>query len=414
MIQSGMFDGAKRSLDEAIEETADSLRAHGAGYSRWCVCYSGGKDSTALLAVVAHLVASGRVPRPASLCVLYADTRMELPPLKISAEAMMHCARRQGWTCETVLPPLDERFMVYMLGKGVPPPSNTFRWCTSQIKVEPMLAAVQALAARQESEGRTLMLTGVRLGESAARDRRISLSCSKDGGECGQGWFQEATPESIADTLAPILSWRICHVWECLMHRAAGWGFPTARVIADVYGGTNDMQRLADIAARTGCVGCNLASRDDALGRTLSLPQWAYLAPLKRLRPLYAELKLPANRLRKAPAIDGSGLERRLDGAPVANQGRMGPLTPSARLKGLDAVLAIQGEINEAARRQDRPEYSLIDQAEEARIRELIALPAWPRGWTGSEPVADSLPYDVLRDGGIQPHIDFDCTEDME
>ncbi len=32
-----------------------------------------------------------------------------------------------------------------------------------------------------------LMLTGVRIGESAARDQRIALSCTKDGGECGQG-----------------------------------------------------------------------------------------------------------------------------------------------------------------------------------------------------------------------------------
>jgi DNA sulfur modification protein DndC len=35
----------------------------------------------------------------------------------------------------------------------------------------------------------------VRLGESAARDQRIALSCSKDGAECGQGWFQQKTPQ---------------------------------------------------------------------------------------------------------------------------------------------------------------------------------------------------------------------------
>ena len=43
------------------------------------------------------------------------------------------------------------------------------------------------------------MLTGVRIGESAARDQRIALSCTKDGGECGQGWFQQTSSQAVAD-----------------------------------------------------------------------------------------------------------------------------------------------------------------------------------------------------------------------
>jgi DNA sulfur modification protein DndC len=33
-----------------------------------------------------------------------------------------------------VMAPLDDRFLVYILGRGVPPPSNTFRWCKPSIK----------------------------------------------------------------------------------------------------------------------------------------------------------------------------------------------------------------------------------------------------------------------------------------
>jgi len=97
--------------------------------------------------------------------------------------------------------PIEKRFLTYILGRGVPPPNNaTFRWCTRQIKVDPMKAALELL---YKSTGKVLMLTGVRQGESAIRDQRIIMSCSKDGAECGQGWYQQTMPESVCDTLGP-------------------------------------------------------------------------------------------------------------------------------------------------------------------------------------------------------------------
>src|SRR3978361_1949575 len=96
---------------------------------------------------------------------------------------------RRGVKTQVVLPEMDDRFYVYMFGRGVPPPSNTFRWCTSQLKIEPMAAALRTL--RDETGEKFLMLTGVRVGESAARDQRIAVTCGKNGSECGQGWFQE-------------------------------------------------------------------------------------------------------------------------------------------------------------------------------------------------------------------------------
>lgn len=386
-----LFNSDRMGIREALDLTAASLGEYGHRYRHWAIAYSGGKDSTCALAVVLHLLRAGRVPPPDSLTVLYADTRMELPPLHAAATDILARVRAMGYDARTVLPPMPRRFYPYVLGRGVPPPSNTFRWCTGALKVEPMLAALRELRDRH---GKLIMLTGVRLGESAARDRRISLSCSRDGGECGQGWFQEATPEAVADTLAPLLHWRVCLVWDWLSIYAPRDGLPTetvARVYdADAEGSANE------VSARTGCVGCNLASRDLALDRVIARPEWAYLSPLKRLKPLYAELKRPANRLRKP------GGERRQDGSLCANQGRMGPLTLEARRWGLDQVLAIQSEINEAARLGSHPEYWLIDADEESYIRGQIAAGVWPDGWTGDEPVADTLSHQVLRDGSIQ------------
>jgi DNA sulfur modification protein DndC len=130
-------------------------------------------------------------------------------------------------------------------------------------------------------------------------------------------------------------------------------GFPT-KVIADAYGG----DEAEEINARTGCVGCNLASRDTALESVIKSPSWSYLAPLLDLRPLYAELKKPHNRLRK------DGTERRKDGQLVANPQRMGPLTMEARRMGLARVLDIQNRVNATALAAGRPEISLINPEE--------------------------------------------------
>ncbi len=183
--QHDLFAGSRRlQMNEAIDLTIQSLRAYGPQHEHWAVAWSGGKDSSATLTLLVWLIDAGKVPRPKTLTVFYADTRMELPPLAIAALHIMDELRERGIDVRVVRAPLDKRFFVYILGRGVPPPNNnTLRWCTRQIKVEPMQdALVEALA---EAGGSALMITGVRQGESAIRDRRIEMSCGKDGASGG-------------------------------------------------------------------------------------------------------------------------------------------------------------------------------------------------------------------------------------
>lgn len=382
IIQPTFFDDQRMTWEEALAITENSLCAYALKYRHWAIAFSGGKDSSACLTAVLYLLLEGRVPWPASLTVLYADTRMELPPLHATAMTLLREAESYGCKTKIVLPKMDDRFFVYMFGRGVPPPSNTFRWCTAQIKIEPMMLALAGL--REEYGEKFLMLTGVRIGESAARDSRIALSCGKNGAECGQGWFQEATPEAVADTLAPILHWRLCMVWDWLIIQQVEKRFSSG-LVAESYGG----DEAQEVNARTGCVGCNLASRDLALETLLKNPKWKHLQPLMELRPLYAWLKLPMNRIRK------DGTESRKDGSLVSNPCRMGPLTFEARMKGLERVKSIQ----------ERAGVDLINAEEESRILELIEQKTWPRGWDGSEPLA-SLPFNnVNPDGSIQINL---------
>jgi len=420
-LQPSLWESERLTLERAIELSAESFCNYLSRYRHVVCAFSGGKDSFTTVTLLATLLKQGLIPTPETLTVLYADTRMELPPLQASALTTLQQFEQHGIQTQVVTPPLDDRFFVYMFGRGVPPPKNRFRWCTPQLKVEPMERAVEALSVRlglgemvrnekKEREvyqaygewvvskgkrvfqpyEKVLLLTGVRVGESAARDQRIATSCSRDGAECGQGYFQYSSAEGLYDTLAPIEMWRVCHVWDWLFFHAPEHGFDT-RMVAEVYGGDD----AEELNARTGCIQCNLASKDTALTALLKLSQWAYLTPLTQLKPLYSDLIRPIHRLRK------NG-ERKQDGTLSSNPMRMGPLTMTARRSGLSEVLSIQEQVNEVAREQNRPLIDLINAEEHARILELIEANTWPDKWTGEEIRGDVLLPQVYANG-VQP-----------
>jgi len=390
-----LFENDRLSLDRSIELSAESLRHYGSLYRHWAIAFSGGKDSSATVTLVADLIEKGDIPRPESVTVLYADTRQELPPLHNAAMALMENLRERGFDTKVVLPQLDHRYFVYILGRGVPPPSNVFRWCTPKLKVMSMERELDAL--RDERGEKFLMLTGVRIGESAARDQRIAMSCTKDGGECGQGWFQQTSSNAVADTLAPLLHWRVCHVWDWLVQADVELGYPTFE-IAEVYGHDpqDELGETEPMNARTGCIGCPLVQEDSALERVLMNPKWAYLAPLRQLRPLYWEVKKPQYRLRKHGEVNK-------DGSLSKKQGRLGPLTLETREWMLVEILRIQEEVNTAAHKCGQPTVNLINDEELTRIRELIAAKTWPEKWDGTEHRGDEWLPDILPDGSVQP-----------
>ncbi len=410
-----LWEADRMDMRGSIALTVASLLEHGPRHRHWAIAWSGGKDSTALVTLVVYLLASGQVPRPETLTILYADTRLELLPLWLAARSIQEELEAAGFPVRVVMAPLDDRFFVYMLGRGVPPPSNTFRWCTEQMKIDPMAVAMADVAVAHglghlvtNERGKVvyeafgaetmLVLTGVRRGESVARDERIAASCAKDGAECGQGWYQIALPGALCATLAPIDHWRVCHVWEWL----DGWaplpefGDWSTRALAQAYGG-RDGDEAAEIHARTGCLECNLAQEDRSLAAVTRLDAWSYLRGLRALRQLWALLKLPSNRLRKP------GGERRKDGQLCAKQQRLGPLTFATRRMGLARVLEIQAGVNAEADRLGRPHVDILNAEEAARIIALIDAQTWPDGWDGTEPTGDVELDQYYNNGSVQP-----------
>lgn len=394
--------GVKRiDFNEQVKLTCDSINAYGQFHNHWAVAWSMGKDSTTLLTLLVQLIETGQVMKPKSLTVLRADTRMELPPLWIASEMIIAKLRQKGIEVRTVMAEIPDRFMVYMLGLGVPPPSNTFRWCTGQIKIEPMERALADLFSHTNEK--ILMLTGVRQGESAIRDGKIHMSCAKGDAECGQGWYQTGLDTDLCSTLAPLLHWRVCSVWDWLKIFApseAYGSWPTS-ILADAYGG----DEAEEVAARTGCIGCPLASKDKALAEVLKIGKWRFLSPLLELKPLYREMKLPQHRHRKA------GGDLRKDGKLSKNQQRLGPLTLAAREYFLNRILDIQQRVN---KNNQGIELLLIDAEEENYIRNLIAQKAYPQRWTGDEPTGDIMLNKRYADGSVAPLLFMDWVGKSE
>lgn len=366
------------SLKDAIALSIQSLQAYGNDRSTWVVGFSGGKDSTATITFIDWAIKTGQVQRPANLIAIYCDTAMELPSLESNAHQLLDHLERTGWRTIRTIPQLEtkptktERFFVTMLGRGYPPPSSRFRWCTQRMKADKIDAAYKLVF--QEYGEDFLGIDGIRKGESAARDQIIVASCSSDDGECGQGWFHK-NQRGSGYNLSPLLHWRICHIWDWLMIADLEHGYPT-RGVAETYG-FEEGDDPSDLSGRTGCIGCPLVTcgnkskpkPDKALATVLQSDRWSHLAPYQKLSEIYWQLRWNETTRHKK---EGGG---------------KGCLTITARRWALAEILAIQNESVSLALEAGRSPYLIIQPDEESLIRQMLSDRTYPsnRGYSDSE-----------------------------
>lgn len=106
--QPSLFEDYRLSLEGAIALTTEYLQDFFSKYKRVAIAFSGGKDSSATVTLVCHLIDTGKIPKPESLTVIYADTRMELPPLHASAMAMLAEVEKRGFQRFAGVPRFNE------------------------------------------------------------------------------------------------------------------------------------------------------------------------------------------------------------------------------------------------------------------------------------------------------------------
>lgn len=189
----------------------------------WVIGFSGGKDSSAVVQLVYRaLMGLPEVLRTKPVHVISSDTLVENPRVAAWLDKCLAELQRVAWDYRLpvqvikVTPDPEESFWTCLIGKGYPAPSDSFRWCTSRLKIDPAEAHV---LANIEPEGCILQLLGSRTAES--KNRAASIEAHAIEGKFG-------TTGSLKNGLCyqPIQYWDNDNVWEYLRLFPTPWERP--------------------------------------------------------------------------------------------------------------------------------------------------------------------------------------------
>jgi DNA sulfur modification protein DndC len=240
----------------------------------WIVGYSGGKDSTASLQLLWTALASlSPEQRNKPVHVISTDTLVENPVIAAWVETSLLrigiSAKQQGLpiTAHRLVPAMENRFWVNLIGKGYPAPRPKFRWCTDRLKISASTKFIQELS---ENNGEAILVLGQRRGESQARDKvmdhyknstRARLSKNKDP-RLSRVWVYP-----------PIESWTSDDVWEYLITNANPWGIDNQELFGIYRGATPDAECpiVVDTStascgdSRFGCYVCTMVAQDKSM-----------------------------------------------------------------------------------------------------------------------------------------------------
>jgi len=184
-----------------------------ADHRPWVIAFSGGKDSTLLLQLVYELLLEigPRYQKPVH--IIASDTRVEPPNIELYLRKNLAQLREHArvsdldLTVHLVRPDVDQGFWGNLIGKGYPPPTRWFRWCTTKMKIKPVRKVVDSIVAEY---GSVILLLGTRTAESSNRSRRMQ---SREYSSRGLNPHQDI-PNALV--LQPISQWKTEQVWEYL------------------------------------------------------------------------------------------------------------------------------------------------------------------------------------------------------
>lgn len=353
-----MFSTASSYFGHAAEEALErTLAEYRQARVPWFIGFSGGKDSSALLKLVfqALLTAkSATVP----IHIVYCDTGVEIPVIRTFVYQVLARLAREAKSANlplelaVALPPLAERFFVKVIGRGYPPPTNKFRWCTDRLRVMPVRRVI-AEVVRRYGASKGVVLLGLRRGESGQRDRTL------DSHQTADPFFQKQVGAHDITIFTPIIKFSLHDVWKVIDAPAP----PVAvdgrrlRVLYRVADGECPVVRESTTkpcaGTRFGCWTCTVVRRDRAVeGLVASIEP--NLEPLLRFRNWLASVRSEAGYREKV----------RRNGSPGP-----GPFTIQARREILRRLLQTQRQT----------EWTLITPAEVSVIRELWAADGFSR-----------------------------------
>lgn len=315
--------------------TREALKASYLADGRpWVVAYSGGKDSTLVLHLVYDMLVELGHKGVKPVYVISSDTQVEAPNIvKYVGEVLDAVAadareRKIPLACQMVRPEVSETFWAKLIGRGYPPPTRWFRWCTTNMKIKPSRRAIDEITAEH---GSVILLLGSRTAESSQRKRGMEsrLKNIRD--------LNAHHEIPNAFVLAPIASWTDDEVWEFLYkNNPPPWNRSHDQMIGlyrQAVGGecpvVVDLSTPSCGGGRFGCWTCTVVKLDKSMeGFIQTGDEW--MRPLAEFRSWLKEYRERAD----------VRMERRRDGTLGP-----GPFTPAARKEILEHLLDKENKV---------------------------------------------------------------------
>ena len=310
----------------------------------WIVGYSGGKDSTLVVQLVFEMLLSlAPSERRRSIHIVANDTLVESPlvisHIQRSFQYFSDAAEafQLPVTVRVTHPDPDQTFWVNLIGRGYPPPSRNFRWCTDRMKILPTSRYFRDQAS---ATGKVILLLGVRRSESAARAASANRYDAT-------GRLNPHNDLAGCMVFRPIVEFTTEEVWEYLGAVPPPWGGSHRELIAlyrNAQGGEcpvvtqkSDAPSCGTSSSRFGCWTCTVGVKDKSLEGFIEAG-FREFAPLVGFREWLVEIRNDPERR----------LARRRDGRIThMESGTLipGPFTFETRREILDRLLDLQRQL---------------------------------------------------------------------
>lgn len=335
------YTGEFEAFEEIIEEMTLVYK-----HDRrpWMIGYSGGKDSTLLVSLVAEMIS--RLPRGMrnkTVYVVSSDTMVENPIVRDYMHRMSQMINENcadlNIRADIIYPKIEDTFWTKVIGLGYPTPEAPgFRWCTERLKINPM--NVYTLNTIKNN-GEVVLLLGVRKAESTYRANNIRAREIE-----GKLLIPHNDIEN-AYVYNPLTEIPNEEVWKFLLKGDARtpWGSDN-KYLFSLYQGENlgeeqsvigevDKEKIPITGnSRFGCWICTMVKEDKSLKAFIDGGE-TWLIPLRDYRNWLVELRATPS-ARETKRRNGT-MYRKADGTLG-----LGPFTMEARKEMLRRLLKLE------------------------------------------------------------------------
>lgn len=325
-----------------------SVKYQEKGDTPWVIAYSGGKDSTLVLHLVMKYLLSIKEYKR-HIYVVCNDTLVESPFVMNLAREYLNNFQKFAdsknipVSFEITQPTHYETFWVNIIGKGYPPPSRMFRWCTDRLKIKPTTEYIKRIVSKN---GEVIMLLGSRFDESQQRAKSINKHLID-----ADGFLSTHSTLENCTIFMPVADVLVEDLWEMIAIFKTPWGEDYSKLIQlykDALGGEcpivlskDDTPACGNKSARFGCWVCTVVEKDkslEGLNSNSSNSQFQYQIDFRNWLIYFSQQS--ENRY---PFSRKGAVRKRDDGSVIP-----GPFTLLARKEILKKIKNLELDINES------------------------------------------------------------------